>query len=549
MKRNGFIYCLLCLSALWLMVSCGGDGAQMRQQLEALEQQNRSGEAMLNDSLAESLVAYFDCHGDANERMRAKYILGRTYYCLGELPRALETYFEAADCADTTQTDCNYKVLSRIHAQSAVIFNLQVQPRSQLKELRIAEHYAWKGQDTLQAIECFAQQANAYGLLHQPDSVIIIKEKASRLFLDVNCEKYAAQTIGTTVRPLLVKKEYDKAQKYLSFYESSSGILDEKGNVNKGREIYYYVKGKYYLAVNKLDSAEYMFRKELRDGKDLNNQIAGCKGLQELYQHKYISDSIAKYAILGYELNDSAYSLSEMQNVQKMQASYNYNHNKLLAEQNALKAERSKNILVFMIVLFVVLILLCYYLFSKYKEKKEKELVDYRNDLQSLEKIQTELQDICSEESLSPAEIFERKHKEIMDILDRVTTYQRKVKQSPETLEQRLEKSAIVAHLRDLADTNPYHKASIGDFKNLRELINTEIPHFYITLNTPKYTLTPIEYEVSMLLRVHFSPIEIHRLTGVSPSYISNMRSRLLVKIWGVQGTPKDYDERVLAIN
>jgi hypothetical protein len=130
-----------------------------------------------------------------------------------------------------------------------------------------------------------------------------------------------------------------------------------------------------------------------------------------------------------------------------------------------------------------------------------------------------------------------------------VTTYQRKVKQSPETLEQRLEKSAIVAHLRDLADTNPYHKASIGDFKNLRELINTEIPHFYITLNTPKYTLTPIEYEVSMLLRVHFSPIEIHRLTGVSPSYISNMRSRLLVKIWGVQGTPKDYDERVLAIN
>ena len=50
----------------------------MRQQLEALEQQNVSGDPMLNDSLAESLVAYFDKHGDANERMRAKYILGRT---------------------------------------------------------------------------------------------------------------------------------------------------------------------------------------------------------------------------------------------------------------------------------------------------------------------------------------------------------------------------------------------------------------------------------------------------------------------------------------
>ena len=116
----------------------------MLQQLEALEQQNRSGEPMLNDSLAESLVDYFDRHGEANERMRSRYILGRTYYCLGELPRALEIYNEAADCADTTAAGCEYKVLSRIHAQSAVIFSHQVQPRSQLAELRLAERFAWK---------------------------------------------------------------------------------------------------------------------------------------------------------------------------------------------------------------------------------------------------------------------------------------------------------------------------------------------------------------------------------------------------------------------
>ena len=42
------------------------------------------------------------------------YILGRTFYCLGELPRALETYYEAADCADTTASDCDFEKLSRI---------------------------------------------------------------------------------------------------------------------------------------------------------------------------------------------------------------------------------------------------------------------------------------------------------------------------------------------------------------------------------------------------------------------------------------------------
>ena len=118
------------------MTGCTGNGTQMREQLEALEQQNDKGEKLLNDSLAESLVTYFDKHGDANEQMRAKYLLGCTYSALNELPRALLTFYEAADCADTTLVDCNYKVLSLIHGQCASIFHTQVQPRSELKELK-----------------------------------------------------------------------------------------------------------------------------------------------------------------------------------------------------------------------------------------------------------------------------------------------------------------------------------------------------------------------------------------------------------------------------
>ena len=81
---------VICLWIVCLLTSCGNDREQRVLQLEQLEQQNRSGQPMLNDSLAEDLVSYFDRHGDANERMRSRYILGRTYYCLDELPRALE---------------------------------------------------------------------------------------------------------------------------------------------------------------------------------------------------------------------------------------------------------------------------------------------------------------------------------------------------------------------------------------------------------------------------------------------------------------------------
>ena len=226
MKYQG----LLCFLVLCLLAGCTGDGTQMRQQLEALEQQNSSGEDLLNDSLAESLVSYFDRHGDANEQMRAKFILGCTYSNLNDLPRALTTYYEAADCADTMRTDCNYKVLSLIHAQCAMIYHTQVQPRSELQELRLAEHFAWKDKDTLQAIRRYSQQSGAYDFLKMPDSVLYVKEQAARMFREIGRHDRAARTLGgSTITSLLKKGEIPKALEYSRIYEQESGLFDADG--------------------------------------------------------------------------------------------------------------------------------------------------------------------------------------------------------------------------------------------------------------------------------------------------------------------------------
>jgi tetratricopeptide (TPR) repeat protein len=225
-----FLFSILCFVVVCQLIGCGS-GEVQRRQLAELEEQNHSGQSMLNDSLAEALVAYFDRHGSANERMRAKYILGRTYYCLGELPRALETYFEAADCADTTASDCDFAKLSRIHAQSADVFHKQIQPRSELKELRLAEYYAKRGNDTLMAIECYAQQSDAFMFLHEDDSVIIIKETASKAFLSIGRVDRAALTLGSIISLLIKKNEIEKAKDYLNLYESESGCFGNDLNI------------------------------------------------------------------------------------------------------------------------------------------------------------------------------------------------------------------------------------------------------------------------------------------------------------------------------
>ena len=538
---------IIVVGAVVLLTGCSGDKAKMLQQLEQLEQQNRSGEAMLNDSLAESLVNYFDRHGDANERMRSRYILGRTYYCLEELPRALEMYNEAADCADTTSADCNYKVLSRIHAQSAVIFNRQVQPRSQLDGLRMAEYYAWRGKDTLQAVECYAEQTEAYKFLQQIDSVILISEIAAHMFKEIERNDRASQLLGGEVTSLIQKGKTDRARQCVNEYELSSGLFNKDGNIEKGREIYYYIKGKYYLAVHQLDSAELMFRKELRDGKDLNNQIAGSKGLQELFEQKRIPDSIAKYAKLSYELNDSAYLLSEMQNIQKFQASYNYNHQKQLAEEKANDARNAYIAIGIIMVLFLFIAVIAWLWFRHHRMEQQLKETQYQQTQNLLEQAQSDLMEL-QEKNENASDLISRKSREISELQSQIAQYQhRQSVKDHANLEDLLDNAPITRDLAELLKANPVQSATQGQLRELRKLINEFIPNFYEALNHPQ-ALRPVEYEVCLLTRCHFKPAAISKLLDRDDAYISNLRKGILLKVYGIKGSPKELDEQIMQI-
>ena len=236
------------------------------------------------------------------------------------------------------------------------------------------------------------------------------------------------------------------------------------------------------MATLHIDSAEYMFRKELRDGKDLNNQIAGYKGLQKIYEQKHIPDSIAKYAKLSYELNDSAYLLSEMQNIQKMQASYNYNHIKFLAEKKKLEAERA--------LLVAVLITLLFIITGVYYGKKYLGL--------------------------------------------------RKL-----ALDHRLRRADITHHLKKMANSNPPQYPTLDDWDKLRALVEREIPSFRKTLRVDELSLTDMDYDMCLMIRVHLLPIEIAKLKQCSPSTVTKARRRLLHIIFKKDGCAEDFDDEI----
>ena len=278
------IYVLLIV--LLALAGCrGGRYGEMRQRLDALNALNRADSVLTTTERDEAqvLADYFDRHGTPNDQMLAHYLLGRCYADMRESPMALHCYQEAITRADTLSSDCDFAQLCRVYGQSADIFYQQGLYRNQLEYDDVASSCAWRANDTLAALQCYAMKAAAYDRLQMKDSAILIYADAIRQMKAYKYNKVAAGFSGTLAKKLIDKGETVKALPYLQDYEQNSGYFDSLRDIAKGREVYYYAKGLYHLKTNQPDSAEYYFRKELRTGKDFNNQSAGAYGLSLLY--------------------------------------------------------------------------------------------------------------------------------------------------------------------------------------------------------------------------------------------------------------------------
>ena len=234
-----------------------------------------------------------------------------------------------------------------------------------------------------------------------------------------------------------------------------------------------------------------------------------------------------------------------MQNIQKFQASYNYNHHKLLAEQSKREADISMILFISFAVIFLVGGGAA---FAFYRSKKLIELEEYRQNLETLGKIQSELQELCGEDADFPA-LIARKNEEISHLQDRISEYQKlQTDKEKANLEDRLIHAKVVKDLSGLLDENPVRQASREQIRQITNLINEQIPSFYNELNS-SVVLRPVEYEVCMLIRCHFKPSSVGKLLGLDEAYVSNVRRRILHKIYGLEGNPRDLDERIMIIS
>jgi hypothetical protein len=96
---------------------------------------------------------------------------------------------------------------------------------------------------------------------------------------------------------------------------------------------------------------------------------------------------------------------------------------------------------------------------------------------------------------------------------------------------------------------DPYQLPTFEDWRDLKILINHEIPSFYDTLNAEANKLNDFEYDVCVLLRLQFSPANIAKLKKCTPAYITQIRRAVYKKIFQKEGRADDLDEYILSLS
>ncbi len=516
----------------------------MRQGLDSINAVNRSGKPFTVQDVR-PYVEFFDDHGEANDRLLAHYLLGLAYYDHGEAPMALQCYQDALDCADTTRADCDYAQLSRVYGHMAEIFYDQRLYRKDLAFVQNAEKNAWLGKDTLAALTFYEHRYLAYNLLGIVDSAIYIVEDVAQKYERYGYSTNASIALGAIVRTLVDKGDYKKAKICMDRYESESGRFNSSGDIEHGREIYYKAKGLYYLYNNVLDSAEYYFRKELRDGKDFNNQNAAAMGLAQLYQRLHRTDSAAKYAIYAYAMNDSMYAHQTTETIERMQAMYDYSRHQEEARKESAKATHRAIIIWVCIGLIMVICLGAIIIIREFTRKKEQSEQKYLQGQAIIEQVQQDIAKLRKNEEINK-ELISEKEQTIREQETVLKALLRSDSDSQSLAERKLKTTDIYKSFEQLSVVG--RQPSTDEWEQARTKLFAHYPGFGDFMQEHAHHLNDKEQKVCLLVRLGFKPSNIGSMLKVSSSYVTELRSKMLQKLFGIAGDSKAFDKMLRKI-
>ncbi len=526
-----------------------GKSTQMRYQLVYAKGMNKGYVDFTTDSLMKEIVDYYDNHGTCQQQMLAHYLLGCVYRDLGDSPASLSCYNDAVEKVDTTSSDCDYKLLTRVYEQQGALFLSQSMPQNALSAYQKAEKYAWIAKDTLSAVLSYEHLGNIYEYMDNMDKVIEVYENASRRYRQYGYPVQAARALGGAIQALILTKQYAKAKKYMDVFEAESGYFQKDScysYINYSH--YYYLKGLYCLESHS-DSAKYWFTKCQEFAKTNNNKSFSAYAWYLYYIKHQQMDSVAKYSEQAFAYNDSANLDMERDLMQKMQAIYDYDRWKNVAHNEEIKATRANLTLLVSILISVSVIIIGILTFLVYRKKRKLELQEKEEQenliRQQIYDTKQELELLRTVNDRKIADVIKEKEQTINKLKEDLKDIRDKYSNSSlSDVDILLKESSIYKKIKYL-ELHPKETMRENDWIELEETIEQLIPSFIPLL---KNRLNVIAYRICLLVKLEISTSSIAILLGLSSSAISKYRKVMLEKLCGRSGKPKDFDEYIRQI-
>lgn len=528
----------------------------MKWRLLMATAQNKLHMQMPTDSAFSEVVAYYDRNGSDNEKMQSRYLLGCIYRDTNDAPKAIECYNYVLEHFSDIDSQEGYKLLALSYGEKADLLYAQLLLPKAIAAYNKAILYSEKCNDSLLLADNYNYKSFAYSLLNMYDSAIVANETSTKILLALNRKTDAAIVHGCNMINYLKKKDFVKLKKAVDMYEFNSGLFHD-GEIEKGKEIFYYFKASYYLNVNNLDSANYYFYKDLSLCSDYENKHAATEGLAQVYTLVNNKDSIAKYTTLASAWNDSLYLNKNSELSAKNEALYSYNSYKTSAAKSMHENQTTKFSYRIVLVLIVILILLGIFFIRKKTQKvwwRHNQLLTkmkkYRDESKSIadnkilenNKLKTINQKLFNEKSA-----IESEKNDLQKKLDEYKENEELLKSIPTINE--VDKLILESSVYGIIYNYSQKRKSIneGILTKLFEMMNTILPSFRTKMMSVE-PLAQLDYAICILVRLHFRPADICVLLDIDSATLSMKRKRLLKKVYGMDGSAKDFDQRVQKI-
>ena len=495
---------------------------------------NKCYDTLPSDTILQEVADYYDRHGTPNEQVRAHYLLGCVYRDEGNAPLALNNYHSAIEKADTNDSHCDFRTISMVYGQMAMLFHLQRAPRLEIEARKSAIDYSWKAKDTISIITFYERLSGAYHMLNMLDSALYYSQESAKKYRELGRMDLAAGTLGIDIDIYLRQKDYSRAKEAIEEYEKDSPFFDNEGNIRQGGELFYYYKGSYYEGIGRLDSAEFYYRKLMKQNISFDAKEALYKGLLSIYQKLNIGDSIAKYSELYCQTNDSASFTHSADEITRMQAIYNYDESERRAKQEEKKAERARTGIVAIMAVGVVILAIGAFFYQQYRNKKKAEIQQLNNDygraLLEYNKLSAELERMKQQDG---SLIFD-KQQEVEELKARLQAYQAAL-QTNGTSQQLsvFQESSIMQTFRTKSRVSPQTPLPTEtEWKRLVSQFSRSLPYAYAALGRD-VILSTNELRVCILLLSGFKIADVAVLLDTSPQSITNLKARANNKLFG----------------